>query len=81
MVIVTSNSFLLNAYKNVKERGVIIRVITELTSFSLSYLKKMFPLVDEIRHIDGLIGTFGISENDYISTDVSPIDPSSASNS
>ncbi len=72
--IVTSNDILLNAYHKAKDRGVHIRVITEITSFSLYYIQKMFPLVNEIRHIDGLIGTFGISEKDYIGTDVSPID-------
>ncbi len=74
MLIVTSNDFLLNAYNKAKDRGVIIRIITEVTSYNLSYLKKIFPVVNEIRYIDGLVGTFGISEKDYIITDVSPID-------
>ncbi len=72
--IVTSNDILLDAYHKAKDRGVNIRAITEITSFSLYYIQKMFPVVNEIRHIDGLIGTFGISDKDYIGTDVSPID-------
>ncbi len=77
MVIVTSNEFLLSEYYKVKERGVKIQIITEITSESLPYLKKLIPIAQEIRHISGLFGSFGISENDYISTDISPIDSQS----
>ena len=53
-------------------RGVKIRIITEITIDSLPYLKMMS--FAEVRHIDGIIGSFVVSERDYISNDDSPTD-------
>src|SRR5215469_6481865 len=66
--IITSNERLMDAYV----RGVKIRIITEITIDSLPYLKMMS--FAEVRHIDGIIGSFVVSERDYISNDDSPTD-------
>jgi phosphatidylserine/phosphatidylglycerophosphate/cardiolipin synthase-like enzyme len=71
--IITSNERLMDAYIKLKDRGVKIRNITEITVDSLSYSKKMMSFA-EVRHIDGITGSFGVSERDYISNDGSPID-------
>jgi hypothetical protein len=68
---ITSNERLMDAYVKLKDRGVKIRNITEITTDSLPYLKKMISFA-EVRHIDGITGSFGVSERDYISNDTSP---------
>ncbi|MGA9152034.1 MAG: hypothetical protein WBZ36_15770 [Candidatus Nitrosopolaris sp.] len=71
--IITSNERLMDAYVKLKDRGVKIRNITEITIDSLPYLKKMMSFA-EVRHIDGITGSFVVSERDYISNDTSPTD-------
>jgi two-component system, OmpR family, sensor histidine kinase VicK len=71
--IITSNERLMDAYVKLKDRGVKIRNITEITIDSIPYLKKMMSFA-EVRHIDGITGSFGVSERDYISNDTSPTD-------
>jgi hypothetical protein len=71
--IITSNERLMDAYVKLKDRGVKIRNITEITIDSLPYLKKMMSFA-EVRHIDGITGSFGVSERGYISNDISPTD-------
>ena len=50
-----------------------IRNIIEITIDSIPYLKKMMSFA-EVRQIDGITGSFGVSERDYISNDTSPTD-------
>jgi hypothetical protein len=71
--IITSNERLMDAYVKLKNRGVKIRNITEITIDSLPYLKKMMSFA-EVRHINEITGSFGVSERDYISNDTSPTD-------
>jgi len=63
----------MDAYVKLKDRGVKIRNITEITIDSIPYLKKMMSFA-EVKHIDGITGSFGVSERDYISNDSSPTD-------
>lgn len=70
---ITSNERLMDAYVKLKDRGVKIRNITEVTVDSIPYLKKMMSFA-EVRHIDEITGSFGVSERDYISNDISPTD-------
>jgi two-component system sensor histidine kinase VicK len=52
---------------NIKARnGIRIRVLTEITSKNLSYCKQSAVLVDELRHLDGIKGSFYISEGEYL---------------
>jgi two-component system, OmpR family, sensor histidine kinase VicK len=71
--IITSNERLMDAYVKLKDRGVKIRNITEITIDSIPYLTKMMSFA-EVRHIDGITGSFGVSERDYISNDTLPTD-------
>ncbi len=71
--IITSNHALMDSYIKAKDRGIKIRIIAEITSDSLPYSKKMTSFAEEIRHIDGIIGAFGVSERDYLSADTSPL--------
>ena len=44
-----------NNYINVKRRGGRIRLITEITRDNIHYCKELIKIVDELRHLDGLI--------------------------
>jgi hypothetical protein len=54
--IIASNERLMDAYVRLKDRGVKIRNITEITINSIPYLKKMMSFA-EVRHIDGITGS------------------------
>jgi two-component system sensor histidine kinase VicK len=72
ILLITSNEYILNAYCKAKDGGVKIRIISDITPSSISYSKKIIPIAEEVRYMNGLIGSFLISEKDYISTDISP---------
>jgi sugar-specific transcriptional regulator TrmB len=61
-----------DAYLEVKNRGVKIRFITEITTENLSYCKE-FIKTCELRHLDGInFGGFGIADkNEYRSSTAS----------
>ena len=61
-----------NAYLDVKNRGVKIRFITEITKENLSYCKELIKTC-ELRHLDGInFGGFGIADkNEYRSSTAS----------
>ena len=49
-------------------RGVRLRFITEITSDNVSYCKEIMKIA-ELRHLDGIMGNFGISDGrDYRAT-------------
>jgi two-component system, OmpR family, sensor histidine kinase VicK len=52
-------------YQDAKKRGVEIRYITEVTSDNLAYCKDIMNFA-EVRHLDGLLGNFGVSEKEYL---------------
>lgn len=56
-----------NAYLALKNRGVRIRWVTEITRENLHYCKELMKS-GEVRHLEGIKGNFGVSENDYIAT-------------
>jgi two-component system, OmpR family, sensor histidine kinase VicK len=49
-------------YKAVKRRGAGIRLIAEITSGNIHYCKGLMKMVDELRHLDGLIGGIAVSK-------------------
>lgn len=55
-------------YKAVKRRGARIRLITEITRDNIHYCKELIKIVDELRHLDGLIGGIAVSETEYMTT-------------
>ncbi|MDQ3806783.1 MAG: hypothetical protein M3298_01300, partial [Thermoproteota archaeon] len=54
-----------NSIAQAKDRGVKIRFLTEITKDNLSYCKQLMQHVDELRHIDGVLGNFAVSESEY----------------
>jgi two-component system, OmpR family, sensor histidine kinase VicK len=55
-----------NSFIDAKNRGVKLRYLTEITSENISYCKELLPIVNEIRHLDGIKGNFMISESEYL---------------
>ena len=37
-----------------RKRGGKIRCVTEITAYNIDYCKKLFNMVDELSHFDGL---------------------------
>ena len=54
-----------DAFLDAKKRGVKIRYLTEITKENLRYCKVLMPLVGELRHLNGIKGSFYISEQEY----------------
>ena len=50
-----------DGYIHLKNRGIKVRFITEITKENLYYSKELMKIV-ELRHLDGLKGNFGISD-------------------
>ena len=54
-----------NEYVNLKNRGIKLRFITEITKENISYCKELMEIT-ELRHLDGVKGNFGIADGkDY----------------
>jgi two-component system, OmpR family, sensor histidine kinase VicK len=49
-----------------RSRGIRIRIITEVTTDNISYCKELAPMVDELRHLDGIKGNFYVNETEYL---------------
>ncbi|MFL6316584.1 MAG: ATP-binding protein [Nitrososphaeraceae archaeon] len=54
------------AFANAKSRGVKLRYLTEITHDNISSCKELLSIVDELRHLDGVKGSFMISESQYL---------------
>ncbi len=44
-----------------KKRGITIRYITEIREDNIEYCKKLYPIVDELKHLDRLKSNFILS--------------------
>jgi signal transduction histidine kinase len=56
-----TNEQISRKYLDLKNRGVKIRQITEITKGNISYCKKAMEF-SELRHLDGVKGTYGIND-------------------
>src|SRR5437016_1050560 len=54
------------AFADIKGKGIRLRVLTEITADNLSSCKQLSILVDDLRHLDGIKGSFYISEAEYL---------------
>jgi two-component system, OmpR family, sensor histidine kinase VicK len=54
-----------DAFFDAKKRGIKIRYLTEITKDNVRYCKELLSLVGELRHLDGIKGSFYISEQEY----------------
>ena len=50
-----------------KKRGITIRYITEIREDNIEYCKELYPIVDELKHLDRLKSNFILSDSEYIS--------------
>lgn len=46
--------------------GVKLRCITEITTNNIQYCKQLLEIVDELRHLDNIVGTFYVSDNECL---------------
>jgi two-component system, OmpR family, sensor histidine kinase VicK len=58
-----------NAYYKLQRRNIKVRLIVEITKNNMSYCKGLMKF-SEVRHLDGVKGSFAISETEYIDTTV-----------
>ena len=54
-----------DAFFDAKKRGIKIRYLTEITKDNLRYCRELMPLVGELRHLNGIKGSFYVSEQEY----------------
>ena len=54
-----------NGYRDAIARGVEIRYITEITKDNLDYCKEIMSFA-QMRHLDGIVGNFVVSEKEYL---------------
>ena len=54
-----------NAYYKLQRRKIKVRLIAEITKNNISHCKELMKFV-EVRHLDGIKGSFTISETEYI---------------
>ncbi len=66
----------LKKHKETLGRGVRIRVITEITKDNLPYVKEGLQYVSDVRHMDTITHSFGVSEKHYLSSKVQFGNPS-----
>ncbi len=52
------------AFIDAKARGIKVRYLTEITSENISFCKELMSIigVEELRHLDGIKGSFTLSE-------------------
>ena len=55
-----------NSILEAKRRGIRLRCITEIIEENLSHCKELLNIVSELRHIDGIKGTFYVSDEEYL---------------
>ena len=56
-----------NTLSNLKNQGVRLRQITEITKDNMSYCKALMKIA-ELRHLDGVKGKIELSETEFIVT-------------
>jgi two-component system, OmpR family, sensor histidine kinase VicK len=59
-----------DAIINIRNRGVRLRCLTEITTENISYCKELLSVVSELRHLDGIKSNFMISEIEYVAPSV-----------
>lgn len=63
-IFVIPNHPITKAYREMKERGIRIRFITEITDGNIQYCKELMKIC-ELRHLDEIKGNFGIADGIY----------------
>ena len=50
------------AYLDFKRRGVRVRFVADINTINVHYCKELLNIVTELRHLDGIMGNFGICD-------------------
>ena len=50
------------AYLDFKRRGVRVRFVADINTINIHYCKELLNIVTELRHLDGIMGNFGICD-------------------
>ena len=53
---------------SLKEKGIRLRYVTDITKDNFKYCKEMMEFADEVRHLDGLKANFSVSETEYLAS-------------
>jgi two-component system sensor histidine kinase VicK len=61
-IFVIPNHPVTKAYVDMKNRGVRIRFISEITKENIQYCKELMKVVTELRHLDEVKGNFGVAD-------------------
>lgn len=64
----TSLNSYLDTLQYLKEKGVKIRCITEISETNIRSCKLLMDVVPDMRHLDGLRGAFGVTDREYLAT-------------
>ena len=51
-----------------KRKGVRIRYITEISKTNLQFCKSLMGIIPDFRHLDGLRGAFGVTDDEFLAT-------------
>jgi two-component system sensor histidine kinase VicK len=67
--VLVTTELIRTAYNRLKERGVRVIFITEITNDNIYYSKQILKIIGEIRHLDGVKGNLAIADgNLYAAT-------------
>ena len=53
------------AFRDLKERGIRLRFIAEITKDNIGYCKELMKICSELRHLDEVKGNFGLVDGIY----------------
>jgi two-component system, OmpR family, sensor histidine kinase VicK len=54
-----------NSIREAKNRGVIVKFLTEITKDNIAYCKQLMRYIGELRHLDDVRINFALSESEY----------------
>jgi two-component system sensor histidine kinase VicK len=66
LALVIENKQIRKLIVNSRNRGVKLRCITEITSNNILHCKQLLEIVDELRHLNGIVGTFYVSDKECL---------------
>lgn len=64
----TSLNSYLETLQYLKQKGVKIRCITEISELNTKSRKLLMDIIPGVRHLDGLRGAFGVTDKEYLAT-------------
>lgn len=58
----------LEILNSLKQKGVRIRYITEISKTNMQFCKLLMGVIPEFRHLDGIKGAFGVTDGEFLAT-------------